>query len=399
MDTMTIAVVGTGVAGLGAAYALSRVHDVELFERGGSAGGHVHTVDHDSQALDVGFIVHNVPNYPRLTRLFRELGVATQPSEMSFSVSCACGLEWSSRRPWRAGPALLQEIVRFLRTAHEAEADGRTLERLVRDEGYSPGFRRHYLVPMTAALWSQAPALALDFPAATLIRFFEHHGMLGLRRHRWRTVVGGSTAYVRAALARIGGRLHLDLPVRAVERSSGGVVLRTGDGAERRFDAVVIATHAPEALALLADPTPEERRLLGSFAVTENDVVLHTDPGFLPESHGSRASWNYQSGRCADGAASPTMTYYLNRLQRLDAGRDYCVTLNRTDEIAPERVIRRLRWAHPQVTRASAAAQPELPSLNGPGATAFCGAWQGNGFHEDGLASGLRAAEALGVRW
>jgi predicted NAD/FAD-binding protein len=359
----------------------------------------VHTVEHDSQALDVGFIVHNVPNYPRLTRLFRELGVATQPSEMSFSVACACGLEWSSRRPWRAGPALLREIVRFLRTAHEAEADGRTLDRLVRDEGYSPGFRRHYLVPMTAALWSQAPAAALDFPAATLIRFFENHGMLGLRRHRWRTVVGGSTAYVRAALERIGGRLHLGLPVRAVERGGGGVVLRTADGAARRFDAVVIATHAPDALALLADPTPDERRLLGSFQVTENDVVLHTDPGFLPGRSSSRASWNYQSGRCADGAAAPTMTYYLNRLQRLESGRDYCVTLNRTDEIAPERVIRRVRWAHPQVTRASVAAQPELPALNGPGATAFCGAWQGNGFHEDGLASGLRAAGALGVRW
>jgi predicted NAD/FAD-binding protein len=396
---MTIAIVGSGIAGLGAAYALSRAHEVELFEREREVGGHVHTVDRDSLPLDMGFIVHNTRNYPLLTRLYRELGIATRSSEMSFSVACACGLEWSSRRPWRAGPALLREIVRFLRTAREAETGGRTLERFARDEGYSDAFRRHYLVPMTAALWSTAPGRALDFPADLLIRFFDNHGMLGLRRHRWRTVVGGSRTYVRAALGRIRGRVRTGLPVRAVERTGGGVVVRTADGEARRFDAVVLATHAPDALALLADASAEERRLLGSFSVTENDVVLHTDAGLLPRRPGARSSWNYHLPSCGDRIGLPTMTYSLNRLQGLETEEQYCVTLNRTGEIDPARVIRRLRWAHPEMTRASLAAQAGLHVLNGPRNTAFCGAWQGNGFHEDGLASGLRAALALGVRW
>lgn len=395
---MTIAIVGTGIAGLGAAYALSAVHDVELFEREAAVGGHAHTVEADSLALDMGFIVHNEPNYPLLTRLYRELGVATQSSEMSFSVGCGCGLEWSSRRPWLAGPRLLREILRFLRTAGEADTAGRSLERFVRDEGYSAGFRCHYLVPMTAALWSTAPRRALEFPAETLIRFFDHHGMLGLRRHRWRTVVGGSRASVVALLARLRGRVHAQLPVRAVERTRGGAVVHTADGEARRFDAVVLATHAPDALALLADPSAEERRLLGAFADTRNEVVLHTDERLLPRRPGARASWNYRLPSCADALARPAMTYSLNRLQRLPAGRQYCVTLNRTDEIDPARVLRRVRWAHPQVTPESVAAQAELHRLNGPRATAFCGAWQGNGFHEAGLASGLRAAAALGVR-
>ena len=178
----------------------SRGHDdVELFEAGGHAGGHSNTVTHDSLDLDTGFIVHNEANYPLLTRLFRELGVATQPSEMSFSMSCGCGLEWSSRRPWRAGAGLLREILRFLRTAGDAETEGKSFDRFLRDEGYSDSFRWHYLVPMTSALWSTAPGDALEFPAAYGIEFFRNHGMLGLRRERWRTVTGGSRAYVQRA--------------------------------------------------------------------------------------------------------------------------------------------------------------------------------------------------------
>ncbi len=396
---MKIAVVGTGIAGLGAAYALSHAHRVELFEANGYAGGHVHTITVGSHRVDTGFIVHNEPNYPFLTRLYRELGVHTQETTMSFSCECRCGSVWSSRRPWRAGPVLLREIVRFLRTAAGADSDGKTFDTFLRDEGYSDRFRWHYLVPMTSALWSTAPGHALDFPASYGIRFFGNHGMLGLRRHRWRTVVGGSSAYVRAVLDRVGAQLHLGAPVRSVARSGGGIDLHTDDGVSRRFDGVVVATHAPQALAMLADPSGDERRLLGAFRTTENETVLHTDERLLPRRAGDRAAWNYQSPGCSLHARLPTLTYSMNRLQRLHSDAEYCVTLNRTAEIDPEQILRVIRYRHPQVTFKSLAAQPELPSLNGPRATAFCGAWQGSGFHEDGLASGLRAAASFGVRW
>ena len=396
---MTIAVVGSGVAGLGAAYALSRTHAVELFEADDRPGGHVNTISVGSHEVDTGFIVHNTANYPQLTRLFRELGVATQPSEMSFSVSCACGLEWSSRRPWTCGPALLREIVRFLRTANAEDARGLTLAEYVRARRYSESFRRHYLVPMTAALWSTAPLLALEFPAETLIRFFENHRMLGFRRHRWKTVAGGSCTYFRALLERIGSPIHLGAPVRSLRRTADGVELRTDDGEPRAFDGVVVATHAPQALALISDPSDDERRLLSAFATTANETVLHTDPHVLPRAAAAHASWNVRLETCGGDQAKPTMTYLLNRLQRLDGDEQYCVTLNETAAIDPARIIRTIDYAHPQMTRSSIAAQAEIHTLNGQRATAFCGAWQGNGFHEDGLVSGLRAAEAFGARW
>ena len=396
---MTIAVVGSGVAGLGAAYALSRTHAVELFEADERPGGHVNTVSVGARELDTGFIVHNTANYPQLTRLFGELGVATQPSEMSFSVSCACGLEWSSRRPWTCGPKLLREIVRFLRTADADDARGLTLAEYVHERGYSEGFRGHYLVPMTAALWSTAPSLALEFPAEMLIRFFANHRMLGFRRHRWRTVAGGSRTYVRALLERGGMRVHLGAPVRSVLRDAAGIEVRTDDGAARRFDGVVIATHAPQALALLTDPSDAERRLLSAFATTANETVLHTDARVLPRAANAHSSWNVRLETCGDEQAKPTMTYLLNRLQRFDGVEQYCVTLNETRVLNPAKIIRTIQYDHPQMTLASSAAQAELHTLNGQRATAFCGAWQGNGFHEDGLVSGLRAAEAFGASW
>ena len=396
---MKVAVVGTGSAGLAAAYALSRTHEAELFEALPRPGGHARTVDVDGLRLDTGFIVHNEPNYPELGRLFRELGVATQPSEMSFSMTCGCGLAWSSRRPWRAGPGLLREILRFLRTAGDADAEGKSFDAFLRDEGYSDSFRWHYLVPMTSAIWSTAPGAALDFPAAYGIGFFARHGMLGLRRHRWRTVVGGCSTYVRAVLEQVGGTVHTSRPVRAVARVAGGVEVTTGDGATRRFDGVVLATPAPVALGLLADPSADERRLLGAFATTTNETVLHTDERLLPVRPSDRSSWNAFSPGCGLGADRPAVTYSLNRLQRLvDADREYCVTLNRTDEIDPGKILAVIEDTHPRVTFASLAAQRELASLDGQRATAFCGAWQGYGFHEDGVVSGLRAAAAFGVR-
>lgn len=398
---MRIAVVGTGIAGLSAAYALSRAHAVELFERDERPGGHTNTIVHDGLALDTGFIVHNEPNYPGLVRLFRELEIRTQPSEMSFSVSCARhGLEYAGRRPLGRAPVrLVAEIVRFLREARGTieHAREQTLAGYVAEHGYSLQFRDHFLVPLTAAIWSSGTGAALDFPAGYALDFFDNHGMLGFRRRRWRTVVGGSRAYVRALLERSRATLHLGLPVRAVVRGEDGVELRTADDRARRFDGVVVAVHGDQALPLLADPTDDERRVLSPFRSTTSETILHTDERMLPRP-GARASWNYRLADCGAPNGHPTITYYLNRLQRLDTDRHYCVTLNRTDEIDEEHVIRRISYEHPLYTFESLRAQAEVPSLN-RGRTAFAGAWQGFGFHEDGLASGLRAVAAFGVEW
>jgi len=396
---MKIAIIGTGIAGLGAAYALSRLHEVELFEAGGHVGGHANTVTHDSLELDTGFIVHNEANYPNLIRLFRELGVETQPSAMSFAMSCGCGLEWSSRRPWRAGPRLLREILRFLRTAGDADADGKSFDRFLREAGYSESFRWHYLVPMISALWSTAPGDALEFPAAYGIEFFRNHGMLGLRRNRWRTVTGGSRVYVRALFDRLGAKVQLASPVTSLRRTGTGVELRVGDGRLQAFDGVVVATSAPRALGMLEDASVEEREILAAFELTTNETVLHTDARLMPRRISDRSSWNYQSPGCGVHAARPSLTYSLNRLQKLDTPVEYCVTLNRTDEIDPAAVISIIDYEHPRVTFASLAAAERARAHGVERHTAFAGAWQGNGFHEDGLASGLRAAAAFGVTW
>ncbi len=399
---MNIAVIGTGISGLGAAYALSKGHDVELFERDDRAGGHSNTVEHTvagrTIALDTGFIVHNEDTYPNLVQLFRELGVRTQPSEMSFSVACdRHGLEYSGNRPPLT--RLTLEIARFLRLGSRALDDPRcsewSLSRYVAEEGYSARFRDHFLVPLCAALWSTAPSRTLDFPLVYAVRFFANHGILGFRRLRWRTVAGGSQTYVRALEERL--RVNLSTEVRSIRRLDGGVELRLKGDDLRHFDGVVVATHADQALRLLEDPSEDERRLLGAFGTTENDTVLHTDDRFLPRRVATRGSWNYQLRDCGCDDGRPTMTYYLNKLQRLDEDEHYCVTLNRTPEIDPDRIIRRFSYRHPLVTLESMRAQSELPLLNGPRHTAFAGAWQGYCFHEDGLRSGLAAAAAIGV--
>lgn len=413
---MRVAVVGTGIAGLGAAYALSRVHDVEVFEREPRAGGHANTVVLDRPGggelpLDTGFLVHNEHNYPRLTRLFRELGVGVQDSEMSFSVACRrCRLEYSGVRLWSQPRALMRpgfarlaaEIVRFLRTGRRAleERYARTtLGDFVGAEGYSRAFRDHYLVPFASALWSTAPAHTLGFPVSYAVRFFENHGLLGFRRHQWRTVTGGSRAYVGAITAQLAGRLRLRAEVRAVTRDADGVQLRTADGEAHRYDAVVIASHAPQALAMLTDADERERDLLGAFRTTLNRTVLHTDASLLPSRPSARASWNYEVVNCRAPSLLPTVTYYLNKLQALREPEHYCVTLNRGGQIDEDRVIRRIEYSHPLYTFDSLAAQERLPTLDGRRRTWFCGAYHGFGFHEDGLASGLRAAGELGAPW
>ncbi|HLX32107.1 MAG TPA: FAD-dependent oxidoreductase [Gaiellaceae bacterium] len=402
---MRIAIVGSGVSGLGAAYLLSRAHDVEVFERDGRAGGHANTVRADGYDVDTGFLVHNARNYPLLIRLFEELGVKTHESNMSFSVACVgCGLEWSGAKPFAQrrnayDPSFLRlmwEVGRWLRTALpslEQEPDERSLGDYLDAHRYSPRFRRHFLVPLVSALWSTAPGRALEFPAAYAIRFFDNHGMLGFGRFRWRTVTGGSRSYVDAIAGGLGDRLHLGLGVRGIRRDADGVELRTDDGELRRFDQVVVATHADQALALLEDPSDEERRTLGGFDYTTNVATLHTDSSFLPRERRARAAWNYRLGQ--DG--QPTVTYHLNRLQGIDADRDYCVTLN--EEVEDEHVLGRFRYEHPLYTVSTLQAQRRLPALSGMRRTWFAGAHHGNGFHEDGLASGVRAAAGLGVAW
>ncbi|MGI9112129.1 MAG: NAD(P)/FAD-dependent oxidoreductase [Gaiellaceae bacterium] len=403
---MRVAVVGAGISGLGAAYLLDRTHDVTVFECDSRAGGHTHTIRHDGLALDTGFLVHNTRNYPLLGRLFGELGVRTQESQMSFSVGCAaCGLEYSGRRPFAqrrrlASPrfgVLLWEIGRWLRTARrsldEADYEQHTLEAYLDEHRYSRGFRRHFLVPLTSALWSTAPGRALEFPAAYAIRFFDNHGMLGLRRFAWQTVSGGSDTYVRALSERLGSKLQLGLGARSLRRDPDGIELTTDDGERHRFDKVVVATHADQALALLEDPSEDERHVLGAFAYTRNEAVLHTDDRLLPRARTARAAWNYRLGD--DGR--PTVTYSLNRLQSIAGEKEYCVTLN--EPVADEHVIRRLTYEHPLFTIDALRAQRELPALCGPRHTHFAGAHHGNGFHEDGLASGIRAAGELGATW
>jgi len=401
---MKVAVIGSGISGLGAAHVLSKAHEVEVFEEAPRAGGHTRTIHHAGLALDTGFLVHNTRNYPLLTQLFEELGVATQASEMSFSVSCPCGLEYSGKRPF-AQPrraldprfyGLLAEIGRWLLTAKgslEELGDNVSLGTYLDERRYSQPFRRHFLVPLTAALWSTAPGRALEYPAAAAIRFFDNHGMLGLGRFKWRYVTGGSDTYVRAISERLGPRLHLRNGARSLRRSADGVELRTADGETRRFDAAVVATHADQALRLLEDPSDDEQRLLGAFEYTTNDAILHTDARFLPATRAARASWNYRVGE----NGKPTMTYYLNRLQTIEGDTDWCLTLN--GNVAEEHVVDRGTFEHPLFTAASLAAQRELPRLAGVRHTWYAGAHHGNGFHEDGLASGVRAAAAMGVSW
>lgn len=397
--------IGAGVSGLAAARLLDRVHEVDLFEQEKRAGGHAHTVDHRGLALDTGFLVHNEQNYPLLCRLFEELGIRTVESAMSFSVSCArCGLEWSGRRPFArvrnaASPsfiALLAEVGRWLSSAGaslELLDEHLSLEQYLDLHRYSQRFRRHFLIPLTAALWSTAPGRALEYPAASALRFFANHGMLGFRRLRWRTVVGGSRNYVEALLASLRGELHLGLGVRTLRRTVDGVELRTDDGALRLYDHAVVATHADQALTLLADPSPEEQRTLARFEYTKNEAVLHTSSSLLPRTRAARASWNYLLG--ADG--EPTITYWLNSLQRLKGDEDYCVTLNAP--VPEAAVIGRYRYSHPLFTPDTIEAQRLLRTLSGQRHTSYAGAHLGNGFHEAGLSSGVAAASALGAAW
>jgi uncharacterized protein len=405
-----IAVIGGGISGLTAGYVLSRTDRVTLFEADGRLGGHADTHLVGPVPVDTGFIVYNERTYPLLTRLFGELGVSTRATEMSMSVRCAgCGLNYAGQR----GPGglaaglrrgggrflrLLSDVPRFHRAARELlnGPGDPTFGEFLDHGGYSGYFQAHFALPLVAAVWSCPAGTAQEYPARYLFAFLANHGMLSVSGSPpWRTVAGGSRCYVDR-LARRLACVRLGVPVRAVRRDPDGAEVRDGAGQAHRFDAVVIATHPDQALALLTPATRAERQVLGAFRYTPNPALLHTDARLLPDRRGVRASWNYQLAHCRDEAAQ--ISYHMNRLQHLAAGRDYIVTLNGQGVVDPDQVISRMDYAHPAYTTASVAAQRRLPGLNTP-VTAFAGAYHGWGFHEDGCRSGAQAARALGGTW
>ncbi|WP_121751271.1 FAD-dependent oxidoreductase [Streptomyces sp. E2N166] len=414
------AVIGSGVAGLTAAHVLDHAHHVTLYEADARLGGHAHTHELTSpdgrvHRVDSGFIVHNRRTYPNLLRLFDELGVATQESEMSMSVRCeGCGLEYAGARgpagllarPRNAllGPFLrmLTQVPRFHRAARRLldEDPGHvlTLGEFLDRESFSPYFRAHFMTPVVSAVWSCDAPTALSYPAAYLFRFLHHHGMLAVGGSPvWRTVTGGSGTYVDRIAARL-PEVRAATPVRSVTRHSDGVDVTAADGTTMFYDHLVVAVHPDQALALLADATPLEKEVLGAFRYSRNTTLLHTDPALLPRSRGARASWNYVMPSCDVGADRVRVSYDMNRLQRLDAPETYVVTLGGQDRVDPDRVLARMTYEHPVYTAASVAAQGRLPELDTP-LIAYAGAYHGWGFHEDGCRSGVRAAAALGVRW
>ena len=411
-----IAVVGSGIAGLGAAWLLARQHEVTLFEAGDYLGGHTHTHDIELQgktyAVDSGFIVFNHAHYPLLTKLFAELGVESQPTTMSFSVhDQGSGLEYNagtlsglfaqpgnllSPRFWR----MLRDLVRFYRDAPAvlaAESPGPTLGEYLQAHGYSDTFRDQHIVPMASALWSSPSRRILDFPMRHLVGFMANHHMLRLRgRPQWRVVRGGSQSYVRALRARWAVRERLNTPVRSIRRQDNGVRVDSAAG-EEQFDQVVLACHADDALGLLADASPQEQEILGAIGYRENEAILHTDTRVLPKSRRAWAAWNaYVPTR--EGAPC-SVSYWMNALQSIDAPEDFIVTLNRRADIDPSRILRRLRYRHPQQNHASVAAQARKSEIQGVRGTWFAGAGWGFGFHEDGLRSGVEVAGRLGVPW
>jgi predicted NAD/FAD-binding protein len=411
---MRVGIVGSGVAGLVAARELAAAgHDVTLFEAGGHFGGHANTVTVQTETggvdVDTGFVVLNDRNYPNLNRLFAELGVATQPADMSFSVSDAEGrFEWASRllgvfaRPAHTVDPrfhrMLADLIRFHREARELVAlngDGPSLRAFLEDGGYSPYFVERLIVPQVSAIWSADPEDLWSFPASFMAAFFANHGVLQLwGRPRWRSVTGGSRRYVEALLAALPGRVYLHAPVQRVERRPDGVEVSLA-GRVERFDEVVLAVHADQALALLQAPTAAEREVLAALPYRVNDTVLHTDERLLPRRRAARASWNYH---LAGTQAGPAITYDMSRLQSLRADRRFLVTLNRSDAIDPAQVVARFEYAHPQYSRAGVAAQRRWAEVSGRDRIHFCGAYWRWGFHEDGVWSALRVAAALGGR-
>lgn len=412
---MKIAIIGSGISGLTAAYLLNRQHEIQVFEASDWVGGHTHTVDVEvagkTYALDTGFIVFNDWTYPNFIRLLDRLGVGYQATEMSFSVrDPASGLEYNgnslnslfAQRRNLLSPAfwgMLRDILRFNREAlddlsHNRIAADTTLGSYLWAGGYGPRFIDHYIVPMGAAIWSMSLADMLAFPLQFFVRFFKNHGLLSVsNRPQWHVVQGGSRSYVAPLSAGFAERIRLNCPVQRVERDEYGVTLHSAAGVER-FDKVVFACHSDQALRLLAQPSAAELSILGALPYADNEVVLHTDTRLLPERHLAWASWNYRLGGASGRAAA--VTYAMNILQGIDSETTFCVSLNQTEAIDPSKILSRHRYAHPQYSLAGMAAQARWAELHGARHSYYCGAYWANGFHEDGVVSGLRVAQAFG---
>ncbi len=413
---MNVAVVGSGISGLAAAYLLSRGHRVSLFEADARLGGHAHTytvaLAGRTWQLDTAFLVFNHRTYPNFVRLLNQLGVRSQPTEMSHSVRCRrCGLEWSNRFPrglfaqrrLLRDPRhlrMLLDLPRFsvhaLRFLGGPQDDTRSLGEFIAAGRYSDGFVRHCLLPFGGAVWSVARSDLRRFPARPFLRFLHNHGMLTLYdAPRWRSIVGGCRTYVDAIAAAISGPIYRGTPVRQIGRDADGVHIKAENGDEWRFDKVVIATHADQALRLLSDPSDAERRALGSFRYSSNRAVLHTDVAALPAASGARASWNSEILDCEDERPLVRVTYDLNRLQRLKAAPQFCVSLNHEGPLNGE-ILATMDYAHPVMDAGAFEAQPLVAALNGTRHTYYCGAHLGHGFHEDGLVSALRVTALFG---
>ena len=409
---MRIAVVGSGIAGLGAAWALARRHDVVVYEREARAGGHANTVDVDFDgrtiAVDTGFIVYNEPTYPHLTNLFRELDVATEPSDMSFAFARG-DLEYAGslggliarpsqlRSPRYRG--MIRDIVRFRRAGLEllGRAGTASLGEALDEGGFGDGFRDDYIVPMAAAIWSARRNEILEFPAASFLRFFRNHGLIRITdRPPWRTVTGGSRSYVNKIVAGLGDRVRLASGVTRIQRADTHVEVETR-GSVDRFDHIVLATHSDQALALLGDhATDGERDVLKRIRYEPNEAILHSDPTLMPSTRRVWSSWNYVTTPERDGTERASVTYWMNRLQSIDPAFPLFVSLNPSMRPAPELTHGVFSYAHPQFDADAIEAQARIEAMQGRHRTWFAGAWCGYGFHEDGLQSGLNVAAALG---
>lgn len=422
-ERQRVAVIGSGIAGLTCAHVLGPHHDVVLFEADNRLGGHANTVDVvDPVAgllnVDVGFIVHNDRNYPNLVRLFEELGVITIDTEMSFSVtdrdaeSPTNGFTYRATSPntvfadrrnlvrpamWR----MLREIRRFHRDANSFLATGddvTNLREFLEYRCYGREFVELHLVPMGAAVWSADPMTFGDFPARNLFSFLSQHGLLSIGdRPQWRTIAGGSRIYVDAIADRFSGEIRLGDPVRSVERIDGGGAIVVAAQGRTQFDSVVMAVHSDQALAMIERPSLLERKILGSVRFQSNRATLHTDTSLLSPQRRAWAAWNYD--RWSSTQMLPTITYDMTALQHLPGERRYLVSLNSDDKIDPESVLESFEYSHPVFDSAAVDAQQRFEEIDGVDCLHFCGAWWGYGFHEDGITSGLRVCERLGVEW